>query len=167
MVLGSLLVHSFRLELAIHVQNENQVFHFPVQRKMNHVPSNTSGYTLHWKCLDMRMWSIFSWKCINSATQRVQHDVAMNKRQVTLHIQKKALIRKLYTHCKIKLNFIQILNYYLHTHCHVQRKNQSWKHWNKQKSRCFSNWEATLYNSASECKWIQFLPLYHNFFNAL
>lgn len=81
----------------------------------------------------------------------------------TIHIQKKALIRKLYTHCKIKLNFIQILNYYLHTHCHVQRKNQSWKHW-KKKSRCFLlNWEATPYNSASECEWIQFLPRSHYF----
>lgn len=40
------------------------------------------------------------------------------------HIQKKTLIIKLYTRCKIKLTFIQILNYYLYTHCHWTGDNQ-------------------------------------------
>lgn len=40
-------------------------------------------------------------------------------------LQMKALIRNSYIHtCRIKLNFIQILKYYLHTHSNVQKKNK-------------------------------------------
>lgn len=86
---------------------------------------------------DNRIWQSFldiwhkpklyvSFKMYTVTWTKVWHELKWDM----FHIQKKALIRKLYTHCKIKLNFIQILNYYLHTQCHVQRKNQSWKHWN-------------------------------------
>lgn len=74
-----------------------------------------------------------------------------------VHIQKKTLIRKLYTHCKIKLNFVQILNYYLHTHCHWTGGNETAESTDRKgsgvlfKARVlFFCREATLYNSASE-----------------
>lgn len=67
------------------------------------------------------------------------------------HIQKKTLIIKLYTRCKIKLTFIQILNYYLYTHCHWTGDNQKPKVKDQyvyfSKSVFFSFKEATLYNS--------------------
>lgn len=77
----------------------------------------------------------------------------------TVHIQKKTLIRKLYTHCKIKLNFVQILNYYLHTHCHWTGGNHKAESIDRKDQVyflkpvfffCCCCREATLYNSASE-----------------